>query len=46
MEKGESRPCAAGEGLREGVERDQELRLALGLSCEWRVFEMMELSMA
>ena len=45
MEKGESRPCAAGEGLRLGAERDQELRLAIALSCEWRLLEMMKLSM-
>ena len=45
MEEGETRLCVAGEGLRGGVERDQELRLALGLSCEWRVLKMMKLSM-
>ena len=45
MEEGETRLCAAGEGLRLGIERDQELRLALGLSCEWRLLEMMKLSM-
>ena len=29
MEEGETRLCATGEGLREGAERDQELRLAI-----------------